>query len=726
MDPQIRRRRTFEALKKLFLRESLNQPLVLIFEDLHWIDSETQGFLDVLSESVASAKLLLLTNYRPEYRHEWGQKTYYTQLRLAPFGREEAEEFLMALLGESVGATGRSPLHDLKQLILDKTQGTPFFMEEIVQELYEQGILVRDGVGARHAVPLPQNLQIPPTVQGILAARIDRLASDEKILLQQLAVIGRQFPLSLIRQVIAQPEAELYHLLASLQHKEFLYEQPAFPEVEYIFKHALTQEVAYGTVLIERRKGLHEQTAQAIEQLYKDNLDEHYSDLAHHYTRSGNTEKAVEYLHLAGQQAIQRLANTEAISHLTAALELLLTRPETPERAAQELTLRLAVGPPLMAAQGTVAPAVEQHYTRARELCAQLGDSPQHVLMLWGLWRFHLMRGELRTAQTLAEECLQLAEQTNEAGLLVEAHYVAGVTFLFRGEFVRARGALEQSVALSQLRHQALPPLYGGFNPRVGSLTNVILALWSLGYPEQALTRSFEALQLAQELGHSYSLVLALSYAAGLHLWRGEGQIAQERADALVALSSEHGFPMYLAMGIVLRGGALIAQEQWEEGVAQIRQGLEAYAGELWRTMFLAWLAEGYGGAGQVDDGLAAVAEALRLVDKNDERLYEAELYRIKGELLLTQEGLRLQAEGLREKTEEAERCFLRAIEITQQQQAKSPELRATTSLARLWQSQGKTADARQRLTEIYNWFTEGFDTKDLQEAKGLIEELNH
>src|SRR5262249_7863001 len=281
MDPQIRRQRTFEALKKLFFRESLNQPLILILEDLHWIDSETQGFLDTLSEGVASAKILLLVNYRPEYRHEWGQKTYYTQLRLTPFGKAEAEEFLDVLLGSPVGAVREPPLPQLQQLILEKTEGTPFFMEEVVQELFEQGVLVRDAVGAglvpariagAHKGTLLQgpsliDLHIPPTVQGILAARIDRLAEDEKALLQQLAVIGREFPLSLMKHVVARSEDELYRLLASLQSKEFLYEQPAFPEAEYIFKHALTQEVAYNSLLLERRKALHEQTAGTIEEL---------------------------------------------------------------------------------------------------------------------------------------------------------------------------------------------------------------------------------------------------------------------------------------------------------------------------------------------------------------------------------------------------------------------------------------------------------------------------
>jgi predicted ATPase len=422
MDPQIRRRRTFEALKKLFLRESLNQPLVLIFEDLHWIDSETQGFLDVLSESVASAKLLLLTNYRPEYRHEWGQKTYYTQLRLAPLGQAEAEEFLDALLGTTVGAQHAAPLQTLKQLILDKTQGTPFFMEEIVQELIEQGVLVRDGVGARRAVPLPTDLHIPTTVQGVLAARIDRLAPDEKALLQQLSVIGREFPLGLVRQVIPQPEADLYRLLASLQRREFLYEQPAFPEVEYIFKHALTQEVAYGTVLQEQRKLLHERTGQTLETIYRTTLSEHYSDLAHHYSRSGNAAKAVEYLSLAGQQAAQRSANTEALTQLSAAVKLLETCPDTRTRAQQELALQTTLGSVFIAAKGYTAPEVGQTYARARHLCQQLDDTAQLIPVLAGQWLFYSIRAEHQLARGLAEQCLRLSQETQDSAHLVTAH----------------------------------------------------------------------------------------------------------------------------------------------------------------------------------------------------------------------------------------------------------------------------------------------------------------
>jgi class 3 adenylate cyclase/predicted ATPase len=748
MDPQIRRRRTFEALKKLFLRESLNQPLILVFEDLHWIDTETQGFLDTLSESVASAKVLLLVNYRPEYRHEWGSKTYYTQLRLAPFGRAEAEEFLDALLGES-----KSPLpsrerdrvrvvnnefHTLKQLILEKTEGTPFFMEEVVQELFEQGLLVRDSVETRCSASLPTDLRLPTTMQGILAARIDRLAPEEKTLLQQLAVIGREFPLSLIRQVLKQPEEELHRLLSSLQHKEFLYEQPAFPEVEYHFKHALTQEVAYNTLLQERRKALHEQTAQAIEGLYSANLEEHCSELAHHYSRSGNTQKAVEYLHLAGQQAVQRSANAEAISRLTTALELLNTLPETLERVQQELALQTTLGPALMATKGYAAPELGKTYTRAHELCQKIGETPQLFPVLMGLWVFHFVRAEHKMARELGEQLLRLAQSVQDPALLLEAHRTLGITLFSLGDSTCAREHLEQGIALYDPRqHRSHAFLYGQ-DPGVTCRSHVARVLWLLGYPDLALKRSHEALILAQEVSHPFSRGVALNFAAELHRFRREGQAAQERAEATMTLSTEQGFALRLAQGTLFRGWALAEQGQGEEGIAQIRQGLVAWratGAELDRPHFFALLAEAYGKIRQVEEGLTVLAEALAVVNKTEERFYEAELYRLKGTLTLQEASLeevsdkpqasQNKSDDTTQAESEAEACFLKAIEIARKQEAKSLELRATMSLARLWQQQGKRHEAHRMLSEIYNWFTEGFDTKDLQEAKALIEELS-
>jgi tetratricopeptide (TPR) repeat protein len=711
MDPQIRRRRTFDALKNLFLRESLNQPLLLIFEDLHWIDNETQGFLDVLSESVASVRILVLVNYRPEYRHEWGQKTYYTQLRLAPLGKEEADELLTFLLGSAVS------LKTLKQLVLDKTEGTPFFMEEVVQTLVEEGVLVGER-GHYRLEKAPTALHLSPTVQGVLAARIDRLAAAEKDLLQQLAVIGREFPVSLVRQVVTQPEEELYRILSSLQRKEFVYEQPAFPEVEYLFKHALTQEVAYSSVLQARRKALHEHTAKAIEDLYRANLDDHYSELAHHYSRSGNAPKAVEYLQRAGHQAMQRSANVEAINHLSAALEVLKTLPDTPERAQQELALQLSLGSALMTTKGYAAPEIQEAYSRARDLCHQLGETPQLFPVLWGLYTVYVNRGELRTAHEVAEQLLPLARRVQDPTLLLEAHRALGETLYWRGEFVSAREQQEQGIPLyDPLRHSSHAFLYAGTDPQVQCQSFAAWALWHLGYPDQALQRIDDALTLAQQFSHFHSLAFALGFAARLHQFRREEQLARERAEAVMTLATEQGFPFWLAVGMGVRGWTLAEQGQMEEGIAQMRQS---------RTSFLApyALAEAYGKVGQVEKGLTVLAKALAFVEKTGMRVNEAELYRLKGELLLAQEVCGLPAVGFREKTEKAEECFQKAIEIAQRQQAKSLELRAVISLSRLWQQQGKRTEAHQMLTETYSWFTEGFDTKDLQEAKALLEEL--
>jgi class 3 adenylate cyclase len=583
MDAQIRRRRTFEAFKKLFVRESLNQPLILIFEDLHWIDSETQGFLDVLSESVASARILLLVNYRPEYRHEWGQKTYYSQLRLLPFGKVEAEELLDALLGEFplsarrgspdladsddrrspvqlVARSGDRPqlrgerdrvrvnemlLQDLKHLILEKTEGSPFFMEEIVQELVEQGVLVRDGVETRRSASLPTNLQIPTTVQGVLAARIDRLAPEEKALLQQLAVIGREFPLGLIRQVIAQPEDELYRLLAALQRKEFLYEQPAFPEVEYLFKHALTQEVAYNSVLHERRKALHEKTAQALETLYSTSLDEHYNDLAHHYSRSGDTRKAIDYLQMAGQQAVQRSSHTDAVSYLTAALELLRTLPETPDRVQKELDVQIILGLVLMGTKGYAAPEVGSTFAQARELCQQVGETPQLFQVLCGLWYFYLLRADLPPARELGEQLLTIAQQVGDAALLLEAHWAIGSNAVHLGELVSARESLERVMTLYSLQPRgAHARLYGEEN---GVIAQAYIGrpLWLLGYPDQALQRCLAAVPLTQELQHPFSLAFTLAFVAIVRQFWQEPSATQECAEALIALSTEQGFTFY-------------------------------------------------------------------------------------------------------------------------------------------------------------------------------------
>jgi predicted ATPase len=475
-----------------------------------------------------------------------------------------------------------------------------------VQTLVEERALVGER-GHYRLESAPTALHISPTAQGVLAARIDRLSVAEKELLQQLAIIGREFPLSLVRQVVTQPEEELYRLLASLQGKEFLYEQPTFLEIEYTFKHALTLEVAYNSVLMDHRRILHERTAQAIERLYAEQVEEHCSDLAHHYSRSGNTQKAVDYLQLAGQQAVQRSANAEAITHLSAALALLHTLPDTPERAQRELTLQIAVGNVLIATKGYSVPEVGTAYNRARALCQQMGETPQLFPVLWGLWIFYLQRAELQTGRELAEQFLRLAQTAHDSALLVEAHSMLGLTLFLPGELASAQVHTEQGIALYDVaEHGSLAMLYGE-DPGVCGLCYGAAAQWHLGYPDRARKQIKAALTLAQELAHPHSLANALYWAAMLHQFRREETGAHRRAEALLALCTEHGFSFWLAAGAVLQGWALAVQGQEEEGITQLRQGLDTFRATgtaITQPHILALLAEATGKRGRQRMGL--------------------------------------------------------------------------------------------------------------------------
>jgi predicted ATPase len=712
MDGQIKKRRTLDAIKRIVLRESLNQPLMVVFEDLHWIDGETQEFLNLLADSMGSAKILLLVNYRPEYRHEWGNRTHYTQLRLDPLGTESAEEMLSALLGDG------PDLQALKRLIIERTEGNPFFMEETVQVLFDEGALA--GNGTVRLTKSLNELKIPPTVQAILAARIDRLPPDEKALLQTLAVLGREFPLGLIRRVAQRADAELDRMLAELQLGEFIYERPATGDIEYIFKHALTQEVAYNSLLIERRKLLHERAGQALESMFAEQLEDHLGDLAHHYSRSDNVSKAVKYLGRAGQQAIQRSAYAEAVRSLSAAIDLLQRLPDSSEHIQRELLLQLALGPALTVVKGYAAPETERAYTRARELCERLGEPPELFSALLGLWLVYLLRGELRTAYELAEQLLRRAQSAHDPALSIYAHYALGNTWFWMGEFLLAKEHLEMALSLYvPERHRPLAFLFGGIDPGVNCVTYTAFTLWQLGYPDWALKRANEALALAQTLSHPFTLAFAEYYVGVLRQLRGEARAVQEVAEGVIALSAERGLTDYLARAASLRGWAMAEQGLNEEGIAQIQEGMsasQAIGTELYRTYFLILLAEECIETDRIDDGLSALTEALAAANEHENRVSESEIHRLKGELLLKQNN---------SNAAEAQGYFERAVEIARKQSAKSMELRATMSLARLLAKQGKRDEARVLLGEIYGWFTEGFDTADLKDAKALLDELS-
>ncbi|CAB3734429.1 adenylate/guanylate cyclase domain-containing protein [Paraburkholderia rhynchosiae] len=711
MDPRIRRERTFDAIMQLLARESRNQPIELLFEDLQWLDRETEAFLAYLIEHVPGARVLLLVNYRPEYQPAWERASHCSQLRLEPLGPAEAQGLLTALLGDD------PTLAPLKQLILEKTEGNPFFMEEVVQTLAEEKSLLGD-VGRYRIEQTPATLHIPTTVQGVLAARIDRLPIEEKELLQTLAVIGHEFPFSLIRRICGDQAAhddDLRRLLAHLEAAEFIYERPAFPEVDYSFKHALTQEVAGHSLLTERRSALHERTAQAIEALFPTRIADYCSELAHHYSLSGNLPKAVEYLHRAAQQALRHAAHPDAMHHLGAALTLLKRLPDTPARAQRELALLLTLGPALMDVRGYGAPEVAATYTRALALCERTGETSQRFAAQLGLRIHHLVRAEYATAYELGKQMLVTARRAKDPSLLMEAHGALGSCSFLQGNLDAARTHVEQALAIYDPEQHQAHVFAHGVDPGIRALNFLVLTLWFQGYPDQARKRSLEALALAQKLAYGPTLAFSLTYAAQLHQLRRESSLAHEHAEAIITLSTEQGLPYWLAWGMLLRGWAISEQGSIPEGIAQMRRGLDAQraaGGEDQRPYFLALLADSYWRAGDREAGLGMLEEAMSIVEKSGEHCYEAELYRLKGSMLPV--GLNNEAAG----------CFHQAIALARQQGARSLELRAVSGLARLWQRQGKTADARQALSNVYERFTEGFDTADMRDAKALLDAL--
>ena len=552
-------------------------------------------------------------------------------------------------------------------------------------------------------------VKVPATVQGILAARIDRLPSDAKDLLQTLSVIGREFSLSLIRAVVTKSDDELSRLLNDLQLGEFIYEQPAVGDTEYIFKHALTQEVAYGSVLIERRRQLHERAGEGIEALFAEQLDDHLGELARHYSRGVNIAKAVRYLYLAGEQAAQRSAYAEAVGHHTIGLELLRRLPDDPERARRELELQLSLADSLRWTKGLGSSESGRALARAREVCTLMGDSTELFAVLMGLQSQHVMTLHLETARDLGEQLLSLAEKANEPDKLMGAHGALGVVCLLSGEFTAACDHFRQTSPRFVWGHSDFIVFY----PCMGAW-----AIWALGYADQALEWSREALALAQALPRPAQFANALSLTAILHMFLRDPRMAQERAEATIALANEHGLALELSYGTFERGWALFEQGHLKEGTAEMHRATTTFAatGVGARPRWFAFLAEARARREGPEVGLEVIAEGMALMKGSGERMNEAELHRIKGELLLMHDA---------ENAPEAEHCFRTAIQVARRQGGKFFELRATTSLARLLAKRGCRNEARMMLAEIYGWFTEGFDTADLKDAKALLDELN-
>jgi tetratricopeptide (TPR) repeat protein len=710
MDAQIRQRRMVEALKRILLRESLKQPLMLIFEDLHWIDEETQAFLNPLADSIGTAKILLLVNYRPEYSHSWSSKSYYTQLRLDPLGEESAAEMLDALLGVNI-QTIDSQLAALKRLIIEKTDGNPLFMEEIVQALTEEGALVRNGA-VKLTRPLAA-LKVPPTVQDIIASRIDRLPAGEKELLQTLAVIGVEFTLALAGEVTKKPDDELNRLLNDLQLAELIYEQPAAGDIGYVFKHALTHDVTYKSLLTERRRLLHERTGQAMEALYHERLDDHYDDLAHHYRLSDNAAKAIEYLRLAGEQAVDRGAYMQALANLESALRLIERLPEALDRARAELGLRLLEGRVVPVLYGVASGKRLETSERMCQLSEQVGDNSALLRGLFNMGIAYANRGEPHRAREFASRCLRLAEkdQNRELLPLTYARMLVARCAYGAGDLLQSSSLYGELMTGAQQRHPT------GFTPvepwafAPGQFACIQVAL---GRPDEALKFSEEAARRARQLNHPVTIAWVLTMTALVHDLRREPEAVRALAEAQIALAEEHGLLERLEEGRALRAWAMAQLGHTEQMPPELETMISATTGiSLYRVT---WVLNAYQQVGRADRALETVNKELARVERSGNGLHEPELHRLKGEAILMCNSSAIA---------DAESCFRKAIEIACSQSAKWWELRATVSLARLCARTGRQDEARAMLAEIYNWFTEGFDTADLKDAKALLDQLS-
>jgi class 3 adenylate cyclase/predicted ATPase len=723
LSPQKQKQKTQEALVAWLVEEAERTPVYCVWEDLHWADPSTVEVLHLLLAQVPTARMLTLLTFRPEFMPPWGPHSHITPLTLSRLGSHDVGE-----MAEKV-AKGKALSQEVLQQIVAKTDGVPLFVEELTKTVLEAVASV-ESMGSQSSRVL-QAIPIPTTLHDALMARLDRMGAAKDIA-QVGATLGREFSYEVLHAVSPRKNTELQQALEKLVEAEVLYQRGMPPQATYLFKHALIQDVAYQSLLKSTRQQYHQQIAQILEEKFLETKGSQPELLAHHYTEAGLIEHAIPYWQKAGQRAVQRSANVEAISHLTKGLELLKTLPDTPERIQQELRLHVTLGIPLVATKGFAAPEVEQIYARARELSEQVGESTGVFAVLNGLRSFHMVRGDTLIARALGERLLQLAEHAQDSALLLEAYTAFAIPLYFLGELELGRAHLEQTVALyDPQQHRALAFVMDSGVACRGHLGTL---LWILGYPDQAVRRVEEGVELARAGTHMLSLGFALNAAAAVHLHRKEFAEAQRYIDEVITLCHDYGLPQFMAWGVMGQGVIRCAQGHVVEGIEQIERGItihRATGARFMLTSFLATLARQYGDTGAYHKGFDLIHEDMAIADTQRERLFEADMYRLKGELLLAQESKNQKAKIatdpqslLPDPQGEAEACFLKAIEIAQNQQAKSLELRASTSLARLWQQQGKQHEAHSMLADIYGWFTEGFDTKDLQEAQALLEEL--
>jgi predicted ATPase len=721
-----------ERLKRelgVFLDEvSRRRPLVMFLDDVHWADPSSTDLLSYLGGRCAELRLLLVLTYRPSDlllgRHPFGPVKLDLQARgvchempLSLLSPTDLERYL------TLAFPGHRFPGEFVAVVHARTEGNPLFMVELLRYLRDRGVIAeRDGWELAQAIPDFQR-ELPESVRSMIQRKIDQLGEADRRLLTAASVQGPQFDAVVVARVLGREAAEVEERLEVLERVHGLVRlvrELTFPDgtltLRYGFVHMLYQNALYDSLRPTRKAAWCAAAAEALLSYHGGQGAAVAAQLALLFKSARDFGRAADHFLLAARNAAEVSAHQEAAELARRGVELLHRTPATAERDRRELRLQVTLGMQLQVTQGFGAKPAEAAYTRARELCHRLQENEPLFAILWGLWLIHKVRSELSQARAQADQLFAHAQRVADPALILQAHQALAVTSLCLGQPAATRGHMEQGTALyDRQRHRGHTFVYGQ-DPGVACLAFGGVALWLLGYPDQAVQRSREAVALGKDLGHPSTLALALHFEAMLRQYRREGSAVQQSADAATAIATEHGFSFWRAGGLSLRGWALADQGALAEGVAQLRQGLAAWVAtgsETYRTYFLALLAEALGRQGEAEEGLAVLAEAQALAETTDERIHEAELHRLRGEFLLSSAAARADRD--------AEACFQRALDVARRQQAKSLELRAAMSLSRLYVQQGRPAEARPLLAETYGWFTEGFDTPDLQEARALL-----
>src|SRR5262249_27876556 len=680
-----------------------------VVEDLHWIDVSTLEFLGQFLGEGLHDRILTLLTFRPEFRTPWPAVANQTSLALNRLTRRQVGELMRQKTGVAVSDA-------LVQQVYHRTGGVPLFVEEFTQMAKEAGALDQSGEGGTR-VEVLRTHEIPATLQDLMMARLDRM-ENERELAQLAATLGREFSHEMLAAVAAVDDPTLQAQLAKLVQAEILYAKGRPPQCTYIFKHALLEDALYNALVKGKRQQFHSRIAEVLEVRFPQIVATRPELLAHHFTEAGIADRAVGYWLKAGLRSRERSANVEAIGHLTQGLALLGTWEESPQRDARELQLLNPLGTAYIASRGYAAPEVGPVFRRARELCERVEEPEQRFAIMRGDWAYHMARGDFRLCTDQSAEAMELAERANDPGLLMEALWLPGAPRLHRADFIGARDFFDR--ALTNYEDRARCEYwrrYTGEDVGVSCRGNYSITLWHLGFPDQAHKVSRDARELARQIRHPFSLAFALHNANWLYQHCRLGVELLAAAEELINLATEQGFAFWLATGTIYRGAALLLQGRLPEALPVFQKGLDAYRATgsgMFLSCYHSMLGDAHTQACRFDDARKALDEGLALAEKNDDRFQEAELHRLKGELYLAEANDQAAAEA----------SFLTAIETARRQQSKAWELRATMSLARLWQRQDPRDQARAALAAVYGTFTEGFTTPDLVDAAALLRAL--